>query len=134
MLLERPRYWRSSKNRRRDSHHRHRRVLARSGVLGPVQSFGGPLDRGRVFRRGKKGFPAIRWVVRIEHLLEDPVGVGLAAVSPKRLVVVHPGQDDDLRLGAEAEEEPEPAAAELGAEPVLTVLAESAAQAEPGIR
>ena len=63
-------------------------------------------------------------VALVEHLPEDRVGIALRAVGAKRVAIVHPGEDDDLRSRVEAKEEPKPLPAKLSPEPVLPVCSE----------
>lgn len=74
--------------------------------------------------RRSKGVPVVGRGTLVEHAAENGVGVGLLAVCTKGVLVVDPGEDDDLGAGAVAEEQPEALAAELGPEPVLAAVTE----------
>ena len=62
--------------------------------------------------------PVIRGGAVVQHPLEDLVGVRFGAVTSQAVLVVYPGEDDNLAGAAIAEEEPETAVAELSAKPV----------------
>ncbi len=61
-----------------------------------------------------------------EHTREDRVGIRLAAVGPLGVLVVHPGEDDDLGPGVVAEVEPV-LLEELGPAPMDVCAAERVA-------
>ena len=71
--------------------------------------------------------PIVGGIAVIQHPLEDLIGIRFGAVGPQAVFVVHPGEDDDLAGAAVAEKEPETTIAELGAKPVLAVIAKSRA-------
>jgi hypothetical protein len=66
-------------------------------------------------------------ITLVQPLAEYRIGVRLRSIGPQCGLVVHPGEDDYLRLGAVAKEQPEPAAAELRRRPVLEVVVQRAA-------
>ncbi len=87
--------------------------------------------RGRGFFQPRNGLgvrrllvqriPIIGRIAVVQHSLEDLVGVRLGDVGPQAVLVNHPGEDDHLAGAAVAEEKPETAVAEFGAEPVLAI-------------
>lgn len=85
------------------------------------------LPRFRLARSRQQRCPIVGRIALVGHLAELPIDVRLRSIGAQRCLVVHPGEDDDLRAGAVAEEQPESPAAELCTEPVLAVVAQRAA-------
>src|SRR5690606_21486576 len=66
--------------------------------------------------------PVVGWVAIVQHTLENLVGIVPGPVCAQGALIIHTGEDDDLRTRIVAKEQAEAPVAEFRSKPVLVLI------------